>query len=312
MTTYLVTGGAGFIGSNLVEYLSEAGVRVRVLDNCSTGKLENLASMSGKYEFVKGDIRNPDTCRQAVEGVDFVLHHAAVPSVPRSVSDPLVSHEANATGTLNLLVAARESKVRRFINISSSSVYGNQPGGSRCESMMLSPLSPYAASKAAAEHYVRAFSECYGLEAVSLRYFNVFGPRQDPNSQYSAVIPLFISAVMRGEPPTIHGDGQQSRDFTYVENNVRACVLAATASIAARGQVYNIACGESTSVLSLATAIIEALDSKVQPRFVAARVGDVRTSCADIWRAREDLGYEVRVPFREGLAKTVAWYAKFP
>lgn len=310
MATYLVTGGAGFIGSNLVEHLLKAGERVRTLDNLFTGKRTNLAVDSANHEFMEGDIRNSGVCRQAVDGVDVIFHHAAVPSVPRSLSDPKLSHEVNVTGTLNLLEAARDARVRRFVNISSSSVYGNQPGGHRSEAMMLAPLSPYAASKAAGEHYVRAFSECYGLETVSLRYFNVFGPRQDPESQYSAVIPRFIASVLRGEPPSIHGDGQQSRDFTYVENNVQACLLAATASIAAKGQVYNIACGESITVLALASAIIELLRSPVQPEFIAARVGDVRTSRADIFRAREDLGYEVSVPFREGLTRTIVWYSQ--
>jgi nucleoside-diphosphate-sugar epimerase len=308
MANYLVTGGAGFIGSNIVDLLVRDGESVRVADDLSTGRMENLDHVRDQIEFVEADLADPDICHRVAQDMEYVIHQAAVPSVPLSVRDPLRSHRANATATLNLLAAARDAGARRFVYAGSSSAYGNQPGESKDETVCPDPLSPYAASKLAGEHYVRVFSECYGMETVTLRYFNVFGPRQDPASPYSAVIPLFIAAMIEGRPVTIDGDGGQSRDFTYVENNARANLLAATAPFKARGQAYNIACGECISVLELARSIEQCLGVKADLRHGPARVGDVRDSRADISRARADLGYEVVVPFSEGLGRTVAWY----
>lgn len=309
MANYLVTGGAGFIGSNIVEQLLALGQRVRVVDNFATGRRENLTPFAERIDFIEGDLCSREVCARAAGGIDYVLHHAAVPSVPRSVADPLLNHEANVTATVNLLVAARDAGIKRFVFASSSSVYGDQDQDVKDESLALCPLSPYAASKAACEHYLRAFSNCYGIETVSLRYFNVFGPRQDPDSPYSAVIPLFIKAIIAGRRPVVYGNGLQSRDFTYVENNVRANILAATADFSARGQVYNIACGESQSLLDLIDGINAILGTKVQPEHAPERVGDVRTSKADVSRARRDFGYEASIAFREGLKRTIAWYA---
>lgn len=308
MSKFLVTGGAGFVGSNIVEHLLEAGECVRVIDNFATGHRRNLPQDLARIEFIEGDIALPSDCAQAVEGMDYVLHQAAIPSVPRSVAHPVQTHEANCTGTLNLLLAARDAKVKRFVYAASSSAYGNQQAEYKIETMRAMPLSPYAVQKLSGENYMRAFSECFGMETVSLRYFNIFGPRQDPNSPYSAVMPLFISAVLDNKRPTVHGDGLQTRDFTFVENVVRANVLAAQGDFAAQGQVYNIACGEAHSVLGVLAGVNAALGAEVEPQFEGARVGDVRDSLADISRARADLGYEVKVPFEEGLQRTVAWY----
>ncbi|HOZ49780.1 MAG TPA: SDR family oxidoreductase [Candidatus Hydrogenedentes bacterium] len=308
MSDYLVTGGAGFIGSNIVRFLVEQDASVRVIDNFETGHRENLESILDRIELVEGDLRDPRDCARAVEGVRYVLHQAAVPSVPRSVADPIESHEANVTATLNLLIAARDARVKRVVYAGSSSAYGDQPGDAKHETMRPDPLSPYGASKLASEYYLRVFSACYGLETITLRYFNVFGPRQDPNSPYSAVIPLFINAVLEGRRPTIFGDGGQSRDFTYVENNVRANILAATADLDADGQIYNIACGESYTLLDLLAGINEALGTRVEPEFAPPRVGDIRDSRADISRAKMDLGYRVFVPLAEGLRRTIEWY----
>lgn len=308
MANYLVTGGAGFIGSNIVGALAARGDAVRVVDNLSTGCRENMAAWRDRVEFVEGDLRDPEVCQAAVRAIDYVLHQAAVPSVPRSVADPLLCHEANVTATVNLLIAARDARIRRFVFAGSSSAYGNQTVAVKTEDLALRPLSPYAAAKVACEHYLQAFATCYGLETVTLRYFNVFGPHQDPDSPYSAVIPNFIRAILRGEAPVIHGDGSQARDFTYVENNVLANLLAATAAIPARGEIYNIACGVPVTVRQLFEAIRIRMDSDIAPIFETARVGDVHTSAASIERAREALGYTVAVPFEEGLDRTVAWY----
>lgn len=308
MANFLVTGGAGFIGSNLVEALVSDGEAVRVVDNLSTGRLENLSGVRDAIEFVEGDIRDPAVCRAVVGDIDFVLHQAAVPSVPRSVANPVLCHESNVTGTVNLLVAARDADVRRFVFAGSSSAYGDQPVETKSEDLAPNPLSPYAAAKVACEHYVSAFARCYGMETVTLRYFNVFGPRQDPNSAYSAVIPRFIRAMLQGEPPTIYGDGNQARDFTFVENNVRANIAAATALYRAAGQIYNVACGASTTVLQLYEYLRERIGGVGDPAFQDARAGDVLLSKADISRAHADLGYRVVVPFEEGLDRTLAWY----
>ncbi len=307
MTLYLVTGGAGFIGSHIVQELVRRGERLRVLDNFSTGRRENIAPFLEHIELVEGDLRDLPTVRRAVEGVDYVLHQAALASVPRSVADPLASNSANVTGTLHLLVAARDAEVKRVVYASSSSAYGDSPTLPKQEDMPTAPKSPYAVSKLAGEHYCRAFTEVYGLETVSLRYFNVFGPRQDPASQYAAVVPLFITAMLRGEPPTVHGDGLQSRDFTYVANVVHANLLATTAPGVA-GRVFNIACGQRYTLLDLIAILNEIMDAHVTPVHTDPRPGDVRHSLADVTAAQEALGYRAEVDFGEGLRRTVAWY----
>ena len=311
MTLYLVTGGAGFIGSHIVEELIRRRERVRVLDNFSTGRRENLAPFLEHIELIEGDLRDLPTVRRAVEGVDYVLHQGAIPSVPRSVADPLASNSANVTGTLHLLVAARDAGVRRVIYAASSSAYGDSPTLPKQEDMPTAPKSPYAVSKLAGEHYCRAFTEVYGLETVSLRYFNVFGPRQDPTSQYAAVVPLFITAMLQGEPPTVHGDGLQSRDFTYVSNVVHANLLAATAPGVA-GRLFNIACGQRYTLLNLIAILDEIVDAHVTPIHTDPRPGDVRHSLADVAAAQEALGYRAEVDFNEGLRRTVAWYRQAP
>lgn len=307
MTVYLVTGGAGFIGSNLVHELLRRGETVRVLDNFSTGRRSNLADVYGDIDLVEGDLRSSESCRQATKGVDVVLHQGALPSVQRSVSDPFTSHDTNATATMNLLVAARDVGVKRFVYASSSSVYGDSPTMPKQEEMIPRPKSPYAVAKLAGEHYCRIFYELYGLETVCLRYFNVFGPYQDPTSHYSAVIPLFIRAMMAGKAPTIYGDGTQSRDFTFVANNVHANLLAATQP-GVGGQIFNIACGQRYSLLDLMDALNEILGTAIEPTFDHSRRGDVKHSLADIGRAQEMLGYTVQVDFLEGLRRTAAWY----
>ena len=307
MIIYLVTGGAGFIGSHIVEELVRRRERVRVLDNFSTGRRENLAPFLEHVELVEGDLRDLSTVRRVAEGVDYILHQAALPSVPRSIADPLASNDSNVTGTLHLLIAARDAGVKRVVYASSSSVYGDNPTLPKREDMSPAPKSPYAVSKLAGEYYCRVFAQVYGLETVCLRYFNVFGPRQDPASQYAAVIPKFITALLRDEPPTIYGDGHQSRDFTYVSNVVRANLLAATAPDVS-GRVFNVACGERYTVLDLVAVLTEILGTHITPVHTAPRPGDVRHSLADITAAREALGYRVEVNFHEGLRRTVAWY----
>jgi UDP-glucose 4-epimerase len=307
MSVYLVTGGAGFIGSNLVHELLQRGETVRVLDNFSTGRRSNLVDVYGDIDLVEGDLRSSESCRQATKGIDVVLHQGALPSVQRSVSDPFTSHDTNATATMNLLVAARDAGVKRFVYASSSSVYGDSPTMPKQEEMIPRPKSPYAVAKLAGEHYCRIFYELYGLETVCLRYFNVFGPYQDPTSHYSAVIPLFIRAMMAGKAPTIYGDGTQSRDFTFVANNVHANLLAATQP-GVGGQIFNIACGQRYSLLDLMDALNEILGTAIEPTFDHSRRGDVKHSLADIGRAQELLGYTVQVDFLEGLRRTAAWY----
>ena len=311
MDRYLVTGGAGFIGSHIAETLARRGKKVRVLDNFLTGKRENLAGFLGAIELLEGDIRDLETCRRAARGMDCVLHQAALPSVPRSVSDPLTTNGINITGTLNMLVAARDAEVGRFVFASSSSAYGADPRLPKKEGNEGDPLSPYAVGKVAGEHYLRLFSDLYGLKTIALRYFNVFGPRQDPNSQYAAVIPLFITKVLRGESPAVFGDGKQSRDFTYVENVVEANILASEAEV--RGsEVINIACGEGTTVNGLLRSINGLLKTAVPAAYAPERPGDIKHSLADISRARRVLGYAPRVSFVEGLDKTIAWYKGRP
>jgi len=305
----LVTGGAGFIGSHLVRALVERGDRVRVVDDLSTGSLENLDGVLDRIEFVKGSVCDRDLMFDATDGVDVVFHQAALASVARSVEDPLATHRACVDGTLIALLAARDRRVRRFIYAASSSAYGGGTQLPIAETQCPNPLSPYAAAKLAGEHYCAAFFEVYGLETVRLRYFNVFGPRQDPNSPYSAVIPLFIRALLRGEAPTVHGDGLQSRDFTYIENVVHANLLAAEAPAHVAGKVYNVATGERTSLLELLGHLKQIIGCDIEPIHGPPRPGDVRHSQADISRARRDLGYEVVVPLQEGLRRTVAYYA---
>jgi UDP-glucose 4-epimerase len=309
MRTFLVTGGAGFIGSHLVEALVQRGDRVRVLDNLSTGFLSNLEGVRDEIEFLRGDLVDGPTVARAVEGVDTVFHQAALASVPRSVERPLETHAACVTGTLTLLDAARRAGVRRVVYAGSSSAYGDQPSQSKRETDLPAPISPYGAAKLAAEYYLRAFWATYGLETVTLRYFNVFGPRQDPDSPYSAVIPLFISALLAGRQPVIYGDGRQSRDFTFVANVVHANLLAADAPDTA-GRVLNAANGRSISLLELLSAINDLLGTKVVPRYEPARPGDIRESMADITLARTLLRYEPQVDFHEGLRRSIDYYRR--
>ena len=312
MSTSLVTGGAGFIGSHLVEALVARGDRVRVLDNVSTGRKENLAGVWHQIEFTQGDITDEAAVQKAVAGVDFVFHQAAVASVPRSVDAPLESHAACTTGTLNLLDAARKAGVKRFVLAASSSAYGNQPSPVKKETDLPSPLSPYAAAKLAAEHFCHAFYHSYGLETVCLRYFNVFGPRQDPSGPYAAVIPIFVQLLLAGKSPMIYGDGKQTRDFTYVGNVVQANLLASTAPPAkiasSPSRVFNIGSGSAISLVDLLGDLNAICGTSIVPTFQPPRAGDVRDSLASIDRARALLGYAPRVGWREGLARTVAWY----
>ncbi|MBN1365148.1 MAG: SDR family oxidoreductase [Syntrophaceae bacterium] len=310
MSNYLVTGGAGFIGSNIVEELVRQGHSVRVLDNFATGKLENLKSFIDKIDLINGDIRDEEVCSRAVDGIDYVLHQAAMPSVPRSLTEPVMTSEINIMGTVKLLTAVAKAKVRRFVYASSSSAYGDQPVTVKNEQLLPKPLSPYSAAKLAGEYYCHAYSCSMGLDAVGLRYFNVFGPHQDPNSQYSAVIPLFITALIEGRRPIIYGDGLQTRDFTFVANNVQANILAATTNKPVTGKIINIACGKSFSLIELLKTINQVLGKNIEPSFAPARKGDVKHSLADIGLARELLGYEVGVDFNEGISRTVAWYLK--
>lgn len=307
MALYLVTGGAGFIGSNLAAELVRRGERVRILDNFATGKRENLLALLDKIELIEGDIRDHETVRQAVEGVDYILHQGALPSVPRSIAAPLTTNEVNVFGTLNLLIAARYAGVKRFVFASSSSVYGDTPTLPKHENMATSPQSPYGVSKLAAEQYCRSFWIVYGLETVCLRYFNVFGPGQDPTSQYAAVVPRFVTAFLRSASPVVYGDGNQSRDFTYVDNVVQANLLAATQPGVA-GEVFNIAGGDQHTLLEL-IAILKRLSGKtIAPHYLPPRPGEIKHSWADITRAKEKLDYRIRVNFETGISRTLAWY----
>jgi nucleoside-diphosphate-sugar epimerase len=305
---YLVTGGAGFIGSNLVSALLAEGSSVRVLDNFLTGKRENLDGLAERYgdsfQLIEGDLRDLEVTRRAAEGAEFVLHQGALPSVPRSVADPVLSNEINVGGTINLLVAARDAGVKRVVYAASSSAYGDTPELPKRESMTPNPKSP----KFAGEQYMRIFHEVYGMETVSMRYFNVFGPNQDPASMYAAVIPRFITAVLSGTPPTIYGDGLQTRDFTYIENVVRANIQACQAPKEACGKVVNIACGDRVSLLDILEIVYDLAGRRVAPCFEPPRAGDVRDSLADISLAKELLGYEPQVGFPEGLSRTFDFF----
>ena len=306
--TYIVTGGAGFIGSHLVERLLKDGHRVRVVDNLLTGKSENLAHLNG-YEFYNVSITDRDALTPIFEGVDYVLHQAALPSVPRSVANPLETHEQCVTGTLNVLLAARDAGVKRVVYAASSSAYGDVAGDFKDEAMPPRPMSPYGVAKLAGEYYCQCFTEVYGLETAALRYFNVFGPRQDPTSKYAAVIPLFITSMLKGQAPTIYGDGLQSRDFTYIDNVVHGNLLAAKAPRAA-GQVMNLAMGGNTNLLQLVEKINHLLDTDIHPVLAPERPGDIKHSRASIERAGELLGYEPIVDFDTGLAHTLEWYQR--
>lgn len=308
MATYLVTGGAGFIGSHLAEELVKRGENVRVIDNFFSGKAENMASFINDVEFYEGDIRDEELLKKIMPGVDYVLHHAAVASVPRSVENPEESTDVNVMGTLNVLRRAAENKVKRLVYAGSSSAYGNSDTEKKSELEAPDPISPYAVTKLAGEYYCRSFAYIYGLETVVLRYFNVFGERQDPKSLYSAVIPLFCAAAKEGKPATIYGTGRQTRDFTYVKNNVEANLLAAkTPGIS--GEVINIACGQTVDLIELHSAINRIMGKDLPPVMASPRVGDVMHSSADITKAKKLLGYEPKFSFEEGLAKTCAFFS---
>ena len=307
MTSYLVTGGAGFIGSNLVDEMLRRGNRVRVLDNVSTGRLENLAAARNRIEFFEADICDLETIRACFAGVDYVIHLAALPSVPRSVADPLSANKVNIEGTLNVLLAARDAGVKRVVFAASSAAYGDNPTLPRVETHEPSPLSPYALTKLAGELYCRIFTRLYGLEAVALRYFNIFGPRQDPHSQYTGVLSKFITAYIRGTTPTIFGDGEQSRDFTYIDNVVDANLRACTAP-GAPGRVINVGVGGCFTLNQTITLLNQIFGKQVTPRYDPPRTGDVLHSQADISLARQVLGYEPKVSYEQGLKRTVEWY----
>ncbi len=308
MALYLVTGGAGFIGSNIAEKLVETGNKVRVFDNLLTGKKENISRFSDKIDFIEGDIRDRTATDLATKGVDYILHEAALPSVQRSVEDPVTTNDINISGTLNLLISARNNGVKRFVFASSSSVYGDSEHLPKREDMVPNPLSAYALSKLTGEYYCKIFYDLYGLETICLRYFNVFGPRQDPQSDYAAVIPMFISAIISGRKPVIYGDGKQSRDFTFVHNVVEANLIACSAPRKAAGKVYNVACGDRYSLLCLLDNLRKISGVNVDPVFEKARLGDVKHSQADIEKAKKYLGLKPYVGFTDGLKKTFEWY----
>jgi UDP-N-acetylglucosamine/UDP-N-acetylgalactosamine 4-epimerase len=306
---FLITGGAGFIGSNLAAELLARGHNVAVFDNFATGRRQNLAPFARDIEIIEADLRDAAAVQKAAKGRTFILHQAALPSVARSVQDPVASNEVNVGGTLNVLLAARDAGVRRVVAASSSSVYGDTPTLPKVESMPVLPMSPYAVSKLAAEKYCAAFFKVYGLETVALRYFNVFGPRQDPTSQYSAVIPRFVTALKRRERPVIYGDGLQSRDFTFVANVVEANLLACYTPDAA-GEFFNVACGARFTLLDLLKTLSELMNVTVEPHHEPARAGDVKHSLADIAKIQRAMGFEPRWSFRAGLEQTVAHFEK--
>ena len=309
MALYLVTGVAGFIGSSIARALLKSGEKVRGVDNLSTGNLENIAEIRDRIDFREADIADLDAMRRACDGVDFVFHEAAIPSVPKSVVDPLGSNRANIDGTVNVLVAARDAKVKRVVYAASSSAYGDTPTLPKHEAMSPDPISPYAVAKLASEHYMVSFYRCYGLETVSLRYFNIFGPRQDPSSPYSGVLAKFITQMLHGEQPTMNGDGEQSRDFTYIDNAVAANLLACKAPAEkAAGKVFNVATGRRVT-LNETFKLLQPLTSyKGQPNYGPERGGDIKHSLADISKAEAALGYKPAVDFEEGLRRTVEWY----
>ena len=309
MAIYVVTGGGGFIGSHIVEELIRRGETIRVIDDFSTGKRENVSAFKTHAEIIEADISEAKNLADLFRGAEYVIHQAAIPSVPKSILDPMKSHRANVNGTLNVLIACREAGVKRVVYASSSSLYGDSPTLPKHEAMMPNPLSPYGAQKLFGEMYCRVFTKAYGLETVSLRYFNVFGPRQDSTSQYSGVLALFIPAVLQDRQPTIYGDGSQSRDFTYVQNVVEANLLACKAPGAA-GQAFNIACGDRITVNSMLQQINSIVGKSISPIYAEPRAGDIKHSQADISQAKDLIGYEPRMSFVEGLRRTIEWYRK--
>jgi len=309
MAKYLVTGAAGFIGSSLVRALLERGDQVRGIDNFSTGRRDNLSEVLKRMDFREADILDLDAMHKACQGIDYVLHEAAIPSVPKSVLDPIGSNRANADGTLNLLVAARDAKVKRVVYAASSSVYGDTPTLPKHEAMTPNPISPYAVAKLASEHYMVSFYRCYGLETVCLRYFNIFGPRQDPSSAYSGVLAKFSMQMLRGEQPTIFGDGETSRDFTFIENAVSANLLACSAPAAeCAGRVFNCATGRRITLNETVVTLKQLTGYQGSVKYGPERGGDIKHSLADITQAQEHLGYKVLVNFEDGLSRTVEWY----
>jgi UDP-glucose 4-epimerase len=307
MEKFLVTGGAGFIGSNICKGLVSQGCFVRVIDNLLTGKKANLASIVDKIDFLQADMGDPNVACAAMKDIDIVLHQGALPSVPRSVDDPAATHRHCVDATFTLLLAARDARIKRFVYASSSSAYGDTPTMPKVETMLPSPLSPYAAAKLMGEYYCSVFSGVYGLQTISLRYFNVFGPHQDPTSQYAAAIPAFVTAILKDKPPTIYGDGTQSRDFTYVDNVVDANLLAARAK-QTKGEVVNIACGQAVTVNEIIDMINELCDKNIRPIYTASRPGDVKHSLADITLAKKLIAFTPKVSFRQGLEKAIDWY----
>jgi len=303
---YLVTGGAGFIGSNIVEGLLNNQESVRVIDNLSTGNIHNLDNFHSEIDFIKGDIRDLSTIQKAMNGIEFVFHQAALPSVPRSIENPVSSNDNNISGTLNVLLAARDNKVKRVIYASSSSAYGDTPTLLKQEDMIPHPLSPYAITKLTGEYYCKIFSSVFGLETLTIRYFNVFGPRQNPESQYAAVIPKFIESLLKDQSPTIYGDGEQSRDFTFIENVVVANILASKAKKTS-GEIVNVATSTRTTLNHLFTILKDLTGKDIKPIYDEVRKGDVKQSLADITRAREILGYNPIVNLKEGLKRTIDW-----
>ncbi len=307
MEKFLVTGGAGFIGSNIAAKLVSQECFVRVIDNLLTGKKSNLAAVSDKIEFIEADMGDEAAAREAMKDIDVVLHQGALPSVPRSVDDPAATHKHCVDATFTLLLAARDAGVKRFVFAASSSAYGDTPTLPKVETMLPGPLSPYAAAKLVGEYYAKVFSDVFGLETISLRYFNIFGPNQDPTSQYAAAIPAFVTAIIKDQPPTIYGDGEQSRDFTYIDNVVEANLLAARAKQTA-GQVINIACGRAVTVNEIIDMINTSLGKSIKPTYTDPRPGDVKHSLADVTAAKKLIGYKPIVQFEQGLKKAIRWY----
>lgn len=311
MNSYLVTGGAGFIGSHIVDELVRRGERVRVLDNFITGRRENLSAVSDKIELIVGDIRDFEVCKKATAGIDYVLHQAALRSVPKSMSDPAGYNEVNVRGTLNILLASRDDRIKRVVFASSSSVYGDTDRLPEKETAVPAPISIYAATKLMGEYYCKVFASSFGVETVSLRYFNVFGPRQSLESQYAVVVPKFITSILCDESPPVHGDGKQSRDFTYVKNVVDAN-LAAVSAKNSSGEVFNVACGCAYTILALAEELNRQIGKRIVPKFMPPRQGDVMRTLADITKAKKVLGFTPEVDFKEGLRRTIEWFSKNP
>jgi len=307
MIKFLVTGGAGFIGSNICKELISQGCFVRVVDNLLTGKKSNLASIIDKIDFIQADMGDAEVAQSAMKDIDVVLHQGALPSVPRSVDDPAATHKHCVDATFTLLLAARDAGIKRFVYAASSSAYGDTPTLPKVETMTPMPLSPYAAAKLVGEYYCSVFYEVFGLETISLRYFNVFGPHQDPASQYAAAIPAFVTAILKDKPPTIYGDGEQSRDFTYIDNVVQANLLAARAK-QTKGEVINVACGEAVTVNAIIALINELLGKDIKPNYTDPRPGDVKHSLADITLAEKLISYKTKVPFKQGLQLAINWY----